>query len=154
MQRLDLVFDRYFEDGLKIGTQSNRGTGACRKVIENEMLTSNWKKFLCCSENKKELFPFLSKKTVHELNDYKIYVAAANENVLSNQSLYLNNIMPCNIEEVDERMLLHVNNAANQLSKHLIKTVDSDDIVISVTVFDRLEGVDVLWIEFARGKTL
>ena len=62
--------------------------------------------------------------------------------------------MPCNIEVADERMLLHVNNAAKQLLKHLIKTVDSDVIVISVTVFDRLEGVDVLWIEFARGKTL
>ena len=50
--------------------------------------------------------------------------------------------MPSNIEETDERMSLHVNNAANQFSKHLIKTVNSDVIVTSVTVFDRLESVD------------
>ena len=118
------------------------------------MLPSNWKTFLHCSENKKELLPFLSKKTVYELNDYKIVVAAHDGNVISNQSLYLDDIMPCNIEEADERMLLHVNNAANQFSKQLIKTVDSDVIVISVTVFDRLEGVDQLWIEFGRGETL
>ena len=62
--------------------------------------------------------------------------------------------MPCNIEEVDERMFLNVNNAANQFSKHLIKTVDSDIIAILVTVFDQLQSVDELWIELGRGKTL
>ena len=61
--------------------------------------------------------------------------------------------MPCNIEEADERMFLNVNNAANQFSKHLIKTVDSDIIAISVTVFDQLQSVDELWIELGRGKT-
>lgn len=66
----------------------------------------------------------------------------------------LDDIRPCNIEEADERMLLHVNHAAKQFSKHLIKTVDSDVIVISVTVFNQLQGVNELWIEFGRGKTL
>ena len=37
MQRLDLVFDRYFEDSPKVGTQSNRGTGVHRKMTENGM---------------------------------------------------------------------------------------------------------------------
>ena len=64
VQRLDLVFDRYLEDSLKTGTYSNRGTGVRRKVTENGILPSNWKTFLRCSENKKELFPFLSKNTI------------------------------------------------------------------------------------------
>ena len=136
MQRLDLVFDRYFEDSPKVGTQSNRGTGVHRKMTENGMLLSNCKTFLRRSKNKKELFPFLSKKTVHELNDYRVVVAAAYENVISNYSLYLDDIMPCSIEEADQRMLHHVNSSANQFSKHLIKTVDSDVIIISVTVYD------------------
>ena len=62
--------------------------------------------------------------------------------------------MLCSIEEADGRMLFRANNAANQSSKHFIKTVDSDVVVIPVTVFDRLEGVDELWIEFGIGKTL
>ena len=66
----------------------------------------------------------------------------------------LDDIRPCNAEEADERMLLRVNHAAKQFSKHLIKTVDSDVIVISVTVFNQLQGVNELWIEFGRGKTL
>lgn len=122
-------------------------------MTENGMLPSNWRTFIGCSKNKKELLPFLSKKTVKKLHDYKIVVAAADENVISNQSLYSDYIMPCNIEEADERMFLNVNNAANQFSKHLIKTVDSDIIAISVTVFDQLQSVDELWIELGRGKT-
>ena len=148
------MFDLYLEDSLKTGIGSNRGAGVRRKVTENGILPSNWKPFLRCSENKKELFPFLSKNTIDGLKDYKIVVATTDENVLCNQSLNLDDIRPCNIEEADERMLLHVNHAAKQFSKHLIKTVDSDVIVISVTVFNQLQGVNELWIEFGRGKTL
>ena len=87
------------------------------------------KHFFIIAKTKRSCSRFFSHKTVCELNGYKIVVAAANGNVLSNQSLYLDDIMPSYIEEVD------------QSSKHLIKTVDSDVIVISVTVFDQLEGV-------------
>ena len=78
------MFDRYLEDSLKTGTHSNRGTGVRRKVTENGILLSNWKKFLRCSENKKELFPFLSKYTIDGLKDYKIVIATTDENVLCN----------------------------------------------------------------------
>ena len=71
------------------------------------------KDFLRCSENKKTV------------------VVTIDENVICSQSLNLEDITPCNIEEADERMLLHVNHAAKQFSKHLIKTVDSDVIIIS-----------------------
>ena len=130
VQRLDLVFDRYLENSLKTGTRSNRGTGVRRKVSENGILPSNWKTFLRYSENKKELFLFLSKNTIDELKDYKINVATTDENVLCNQSLNLDD----NIKEANERMLLHVNHGAKQFSKHLIKIVDSNVTVISVTV--------------------
>ena len=70
VQRLELVFDCYLEDSLKTGTQSNRGTGIQWKVTENGILPSNWKTFLRCTENKKELFPFLStKNTIDRLKD-------------------------------------------------------------------------------------
>ena len=107
-----------------------------------------------CSENKKKFFPFLSKNTVDGLKDYKIVVATTDENFLCNPSLNLDDIRPCNIEEANERMLLHINHAAKQFSRHLIKTVVSDVIVNSVTVFNQLHCVNELWMEFGRGKTL
>ena len=75
VQQLDLVFDLYLEDSLKTGARSNRGAGVRRKVTENGILPSNWKPFLRCSENKKELFPFLSKNTIDRLKGYQIVAA-------------------------------------------------------------------------------
>ena len=51
-------------------------------------------------------------------------------------------------------MLLHVNHSVKQFLRHLIKIVGSDVIVIAVTVFDKLNGVRELWIEFGKEKTM
>ena len=112
-------FDCYFENTSKVDTESNRGTRARQKVTGNGMLPSNWEIFICCSENKKELFSFLSNKTVYELFIYKIVVATVDNNVLSNQSFYLDYIMSCSLQESDKSMLLYFNSASNQFSKQL-----------------------------------
>ena len=90
-------FDCYFENTSKVDTESNRGTRVSQKVTGNGMLPSNWEIFICCSENKKELFSFLSNKTVYELFIYKIVVATVDNNVISNQSFYLDYIMSCSL---------------------------------------------------------
>lgn len=60
VQRVDLAFDMHFKDSLKSRTHSNHRIGLRRKVTEEEILPNNWRTFLWCSENKKQLFPFLS----------------------------------------------------------------------------------------------
>ena len=69
VKRLDLVWDRYFDDSLKICTRDKRGTGVRRKVSGNGVLPNNWQTFLRCSENKSELFPFLSKLLVTHVQE-------------------------------------------------------------------------------------
>ena len=60
-----------------------------------------------------------------------------------------------NIEEADERIFVHVINASKKFSWIiLIKTVDSDVVVIAVSVFYRIPGLNELWIEFGTGKSL
>ena len=49
------------------------------------------------------------------------------ENVYSNGGLDLNNLMPCDIEEAD------VKHIAQEYHKILIKTLDSDVVVISLS---------------------
>ena len=44
-------------------------------------------------------------------------------------------MMPCTIEEADEWVFIHANDAAKEFSRILIKTVDSDVVVIAVSVF-------------------
>ena len=57
--RVDLVWDVYLNDSLKMIARENRGTGARRRVLPNVKLPSNWKNFLRNDDNKDELFQFL-----------------------------------------------------------------------------------------------
>ena len=61
-------------------------------------------------------------------------------------------IMPCNHQEADSRIFLHLSQAAQQgHSKTFIRTVDSDVVIIAVRPFGSL-GVMELWIDFGTGK--
>ena len=118
--RVDLVWDRYFEDSLKGRTRSNRGVGIRRKVTSNGILPKNWAAFLRCSENKKELFPDLSRHVIDEATSTKQSVATRDENVLYNNNIDASDMMPCTIEEADERIFVHENHAAKTYSRLLI----------------------------------
>ena len=59
--RLDLVWDRYFEDSLKSTARAKRGKGIRRRVVAEGAIPGNWRDFLCVDKNKMELFSFLSK---------------------------------------------------------------------------------------------
>ena len=61
-------------------------------------------------------------------------------------------IMPCNHQESDSRIFLHLSHAAQQgHSKAFIRTVDSDVVIIAVGHFGSL-GVMELWIGFELEK--
>ena len=70
------------------------------------------------------------------------------EMVHSNTPLELNDLMPCDIEEADERLCLHAKHAAEENQKILIKTVDSDVVVIALSVYHRISRITDLWIAF------
>ena len=50
--RVDLLWDVYLKDSLKMNARENRGTGARRRVLPNVKLPNNWKKFLRNDDNK------------------------------------------------------------------------------------------------------
>ena len=152
--RLDLVFDRYFKDSLKSHTRSNRGVGVRRLVKGNGSMPINWSTFLRCDENKKELFPFIVKGLMEHLQSDRLFVGSLEDGAVANHELDLESLMPCNIEEADERMFVHVKHAVRQHPRILIKTVDSDVVVIAVGMIKRVQGILELWIEFGVGKHL
>lgn len=152
VMRLDVVWDRYFENSLKICTRQKRGAGVRRKVAENGSLPSNWQTFLRCNENKKELFPFLSKMLVKGVTQ-KLVVATEDENVITNREFNTTSMEPCNFEEADERIFVHLKNISNDFPRVLIKTVDSDVVVIAISIFHKVV-LRELWIEFGTGKSL
>ena len=60
-QRIDIVWDIYFEESLKASTRSSRGKGTGRKMEANTRTPGKWESFLRNAENKTELFTFLTK---------------------------------------------------------------------------------------------
>ena len=87
--------------------------------------------------------------------DDKQLVITDGEAVLNKtQLLDLALLAPCSHEEADSRMLLHVSHAANHVHhKILIKTVDTDVVVLAVSVAQGLLPEDELWLAFGTGKS-
>ncbi|CAB4022060.1 Hypothetical predicted protein, partial [Paramuricea clavata] len=138
------------------GTRSNRGSGVRRLVKPNGSMPNNLSTFLRCDENKTELFPLIVKSLTENINCANgVFVGTVEDGAVSNQAdIDLEPLMPCNIEEADERIFVHVRNAAEECSRILVKTVDSDVVVIALSAFHRIPGLQELWLEFGVGKHL
>ena len=64
-------------------------------------------------------------------------------------------LAPCNHEEADSRMMLHVAHAAQHDHHHiLVCTVDTDVVVLAVMVAETLPADNEVWITFGSGKHL
>ena len=62
---------------------------------------------------------------------------------------------PCNHEEADSRMMLHVAHAAKHDHHHiLVRTVDTDVVVLALMVAETLPADNEVWIAFGSGKHL
>ena len=63
-------------------------------------------------------------------------------------------MMLCRIEEANKRVLLHTLDVSKSFDGVLIKTVDSDLVIIATVAFLKILSVKELWIEFGKGKSI
>ncbi|KAL8559114.1 hypothetical protein ACOMHN_046162 [Nucella lapillus] len=157
VSRLDLVWDTYLADSLKGSTRAKRGQGVRIRVVAAAAIPGNWQNFLRVDSNKTELFRFLSASLMEcfDQEDKQLGITDG-EAVLSKPLLpYLTSLAPCNHEEADSRMLLHASHAA-QHGHHaiLIRTVDTDVVVLAVSLAQELQPEDKLWLAFGTGQSL
>lgn len=153
--RLDLVWDSYVVDSLKATARAKRGKGVRRRVVESAPIPGNWQNFLRVDLNKKELFCFLSKSVVESIvEDSKELVVTDGEQVLCVPPQQdVQSLAPCSHEEADSRMMLHVAHAAkHDHHRILVRTVDTDVVVLAVMVAQTLSCETELWIAFGTGK--
>ena len=154
--RLDLVWDRYIEDSLKGTARAKRGKGIRRRVLAGGAIPGNWRDFLRVDKNKIELFNFLSRALLDAFNqEGKQLVITNGESILSKPELNdFDSLSPCNHEEADSRMLLHANHAAlyGGNLKILIRTVDTDVVVLTVSLASILGPEYEIWLAFGSGK--
>ena len=150
VDRLDLVFDRYFEKSLKSQTREFRGVGIRVAVRQETPIGNKFLDFMRNDQNKTELFGMIA-ESVAAIQCNGTILATKGEHILSNSQIDDCNIAPCNHEEADSRLLLHAYDAAiHGHKKVMITTVDTDVVVIALYHFFSLE-VEELWIEFGAG---
>ena len=159
--RVDAVWDRYPENSLKNQTRVKRiGTTRERRIRAADNVPipkgKDWQAFLKISENKDEMFKYMSEKLINVTASSNYHLLSTKgEIVLSNKPVDLSRISPSDHEEADTRMLLHLYDAVmDGHSIAFIRTVDSDVIVICLHVFHQLtlHGLSQLWIGFGTGN--
>ena len=155
VERLDIVWDVYRPDSLKQGARENRGKGTQRRVKAGTAIPSNWESFLRVNDNKTELFDYLGKfivtvtvpgKEIYSTNGDRILCSASETN--------RQHLEPCSHEEADSRIMLHVADQVRQGHKRiLIRTVDSDVVVLAVATAQQLQSnLEELWIAFGTAR--
>ena len=152
---LDLLWDRYIEDSLKGTARVKHGKGVRRRVVAEGVIPGNWRDFLHVDRNKTELFNFLFKALLEAFNQKgKHLVITDGESIMSRPLLHdPDSLSPCNYEESDSRMMLRANHAAlHGHLKILIRTVDTDVVVLAVSVAETLGPEYELWLAFGTGK--
>ena len=154
VSRLDLVWDRYVANTLKATARAKRGKGIRQRVIASAHTPRNWQFFLRVDLNKQELFSFLSRTLAESVKHQKELVVTEGMQVLcvpAQQDAHL--LAPCSHEEADSRMMLHVQHAAQHVHHQiLVRTVDTDVVVLAVMVAETLSAEVEIWLAFGTGK--
>ena len=150
--RVDVVWDQYFNNSLKSQTRSKRGKGIRRRVEASSSLPSNWNEFLRIDANKIELFAFLVKH-ISQMVITKEIVTTSGSDVLCIPTQDTSCLTPCDHEEADTRIIVHLADAVNKgYKKILVRTVDTDVVVLAVAAAAKVD-IEELWIAFGTAKS-
>ena len=106
-------------------------------------------------QNKTELFKYLGDQSVTlECDEGQKVISSKEKHVLCSISgENLSRISPCNHEEADSQILLHVADMAEEgIGKIMIRTVDTDVVVLAVANYPK-HPVEQLWLRFGAGKS-
>ena len=116
-------------------------------------IPKSWPNFLRDSNNKVQLFHILA-KSLQSMNVPGVDIYSTLEtNVISSSSLAdISFLAPCNHEEADSRMILHVADAARKgLKTCMVRTSDSDVLVLAIAYAKKV-GVESLWASIGVGR--
>ena len=152
-KRVDIVWDQYQANSLKSQTRDKRGKGIRRRVDGSTSIPGNWQQFLRVDANKVELFSFLANHIAH-MEMEKQVITTDGEDVNCCLPCDTSGLSPCNHEEADTRLMVHVADAACVgYQKVLVRTVDTDVVVLAIATTSKID-IQELWIAFGTGQHL
>ena len=152
LARLDIIWDAYIHDSLKTDARNKRGKGIRRRVEPSSLVPKKWSEFLRINDNKTELFSYLAVSAEANIKTNKTFITTHQSNVLCINRQDIVGLVPCKYEEADTHIILYLEDAVRE--KHnriLIRTVDTDVVVLAVTAAQRINPSE-LWIAFGTGK--
>jgi hypothetical protein len=130
--------------------RDSRGQGKRKSVTPETVIPQNWSSFLRVDANKTELFNYLA-QCVIAIETEKLIVTTQGSIVLSNHAFDQSGLSPCTHEEADTRMMVHLVHAAQHNKRVMIRTVDTDVVVLAVAAVTRHPALEV-WIAMGTGK--
>ena len=154
--RIHISWDTYSKTCLKKRVRDKRGVGIRRQVAEGNLLPRNWNDFLCCDQNKTELFKLLGEHAF--LNFDFAHISTEIDGIIRSSRPHETSIegVKCRLqEEADGRIFLHAKDSVEHgAQKLLICTVDTDVVVLAISFFNILKaaGLQEMWILFGAGK--
>ena len=128
--RIEAVFDQYFDRSLKEATRISRGTATRPKITELRGIPKNFESFLHVSQNKNDFNEYPAEK----------FISMHHETILtSHQEIAENNtevkINECQSEEADQRLVrhtLHCLSPCFSFEKIVINTIDTDVLILLI----------------------
>ena len=145
--RIDMVFDRYFERSLKQGTRAGRGQGS-QYLFEGDSTEIPFNmadSFLKHDYNKNKLYEYLGTKLLEIHQGDKILVATYQNTSLISHLTCLEldqpvSVRPCESEEADQRIVRHALNLVyNGYKNILVRTIDTDVLVLLISHISQVQ---------------
>lgn len=152
-RRVDVVWDQYPQNSLKSQTRNKPGKRIRRRVEASTSIPENWQQFLCDDGNKTELFAFLVKHIQRLVITSKQIVTTNGSAVVCSPPKDTSRLAPCNHEEADTRMILHLADAVREgFKKILLCTGNTDVVVLSIAAAAAAAEAELdlqeLWVAF------
>uniref|UniRef100_A0A6P7FZ99 Uncharacterized protein LOC114325789 n=1 Tax=Diabrotica virgifera virgifera TaxID=50390 RepID=A0A6P7FZ99_DIAVI len=161
-QRIDFIFDSYFEQSVKSTEHLRRSKTECiilHSIDDHTKLPKQENKFWGSSRNKILLQQFLKrhieKQTV--LNNYDIVFSTINEDPSTSNIINLidSQLQRSDVEEADVKIIIHINHAVlNGFENIYLISSDTDVMVLALFFFESFKnlGLKTLWIQGGSGK--
>lgn len=148
-QRIDVVFDVYDKGSIKSVERERRGAQKmCSIKIQHDMvqIPKNWSDFLSNVGNKNELVKYLSKSWSQKLDvlppGVSLYVSETKVHKLTNDNVIEYQILNSNHDEADTRLILHAADALKHHDLAVIRSVDTDVVVLAIHHFKDIVARD------------
>ena len=123
-------------------------------IVRRSTKVKNWTRFLKNDSSKESLFEYLATSAIQTyISEDRQLVITYRDGVISNpESVFINeNLSPCDHEEADTRMIFHMEEILKSASSKILRTVDTDVVVLAVAASTRYDGKDI-WINFGTGE--